>query len=144
MKKKPLSSVNSIFDESLLDNSSALNKAFSLQLACAKVGFDWDSLGPVSEKVTEELGEVLEEALQVKVDQARIADEIGDLLFAVVNLARHLDCDPQHALSLANQKFERRFRALEQKALQEDKPLIQMSLEEMDDLWKQVKIEQNN
>ncbi len=142
MKKQP--TLTSIFDQNSLDDSSSLNKAFSLQLACAKIGFDWDSLGPVSEKVTEELEEVLEEALQVSPDQSRIDDEIGDLLFAVVNLARHLDCDPQNALSLANQKFERRFRALELKAQQLDKPLTQMSLDEMDDLWKQVKVEQNN
>ncbi len=142
MKKQP--TLTSIFDQNPLDDASSLNKAFSLQLACAKIGFDWDSLGPVSEKVTEELEEVLEEALQVSPDQSRIDDEIGDLLFAVVNLARHLDCDPQNALSLANQKFERRFRALELKAQQLDKPLTQMSLDEMDDLWKQVKVEQNN
>ncbi len=142
MKKQP--TLTSIFDQNPLDDASSLNKAFSLQLACAKIGFDWDSLGPVSEKVTEELDEVLEEALQVSPDQSRIDDEIGDLLFAVVNLARHLDCDPQNALSLANQKFERRFRALELKAQQLDKPLTQMSLDEMDDLWKQVKVEQNN
>lgn len=144
MKKQSPSISNSIFDKTELDNFSALKKAFSLQLACAEVGFDWDSLGPVSEKVEEELAEVLEEALQVEVNQARVDEEIGDLFFAVVNLARHVGTDPEKALAYANQKFEQRFRAIEQKAEQKAKLLSQMSLEEMDDLWKQVKVEQNN
>lgn len=90
----------------------ALSRAAKLQKRAAQVGFDWPEALPVVDKVREELGEVLE-AMSENDPQA-IAEELGDLLFVVVNLARHLKVDPENALRAANGKFERRFRFIEQ------------------------------
>jgi len=128
---------------SVLDNipnaMPALTRALKIQKRCAHVGFDWATLGPVADKVTEELDEVLEEVRQVRPDPGRIAEELGDLLFASVNLVRHLKQDPEQVLRLANHKFERRFREVERRLREQGKPLEQCSLEEMDVVWHQVK-----
>lgn len=91
----------------------ALTRARKLQNRAARVGFDWNTPAPVVAKVREELAE-LEEAMAAEVaDQAHIAEEMGDVLFACTNLARHLGVDPEQALRDGNRKFERRFRGLE-------------------------------
>jgi MazG family protein len=117
--------------ESLLDGVPevlpALSRAHELQSRAATVGFDWPSLDGVVAKVHEELGEVLAEG-------ARRADEIGDLLFAVVNLARHLEVDPEQALRRAAARFERRFKTMEKAG-----SLSGLSLEEMDRRWEAAK-----
>ena len=117
----------------------ALGRAAKLQKRCAHFGFDWDSIGPVAEKVQEELEEVMEEALMVDTDQSRVDEEVGDLLFAVVNLARHLGTNPEMALRKANLKFENRFRKIEMKLRDNDKKLQESELDELENLWQEIK-----
>ncbi|MEC6798995.1 nucleoside triphosphate pyrophosphohydrolase [Photobacterium sp. S4TG1] len=130
-------------DDSLLANIPlalpALTRANKIQQRCASQGFDWDSLGPVVDKVTEELDEVMAEVIQTPQDQHKIAEEMGDLLFSVVNLSRHLEVKPEHALQQANKKFERRFRQVEKNVLEQGKSLDQCSLTELDLEWDRVK-----
>ncbi len=128
---------------SVLDNiprsMPALTRANKIQKRCSTVGFDWHTLGPVVDKIKEEIDEVLDEVHQVSPDQDRIEDEVGDLLFATVNLVRHLKHDPEQALRRANDKFERRFRLLEKHFLSQNKALDQCSLDEMEQIWQKVK-----
>ena len=111
--------------------------AFRLQERAAGVGFDWpDAKGPL-EKVKEELDEV--ERATGNVERATLEDELGDLLFAVVNLARKLAIDPRAALERANDKFQRRFEAVEQLAEQRGVEIGRAGLDELDKLWDEVK-----
>lgn len=115
----------------------ALSRAVKLQKRAAQVGFDWPEALPVVDKVREELDEVLE-AMSENDPQA-IAEEIGDLLFVVTNLARHLKVDPETALRSANGKFERRFRFIEQTLRAAGQPIENCSLEQLDALWGEAK-----
>ncbi|WCR43507.1 nucleoside triphosphate pyrophosphohydrolase [Stutzerimonas stutzeri] len=115
----------------------ALSRAAKLQKRAAQVGFDWPEALPVVDKVREELDEVLE-AMSENDPQA-IAEELGDLLFVVVNLARHLKVDPENALRAANGKFERRFRFIEQALREAGRPIESCDLEELDGLWGEAK-----
>ncbi|HET7791070.1 MAG TPA: nucleoside triphosphate pyrophosphohydrolase [Gemmatimonadales bacterium] len=114
-----------------------LLRAYRLQERAAGVGFDWpDAAGP-SAKVKEEMAELERETRDGKRD--RMEDEVGDLLFAVVNLARKLDIDPRAALEGANAKFERRFAGVERRAAARGVALGRASLEELDRLWAEEK-----
>ncbi|MGY4535497.1 ATP diphosphatase [Pseudomonas sp. TE3786] len=115
----------------------SLSRAAKLQKRAAQVGFDWPEALPVVDKVREELDEVLE-AMSAN-DQEAMAEEIGDLLFVVVNLARHLKADPETALRAANAKFERRFRFIEQVLREQGRDIQACSLEELDSIWGQAK-----
>lgn len=117
----------------------ALTRAAKLQRRAAQVGFDWDSLGPVVDKVVEELDEVLDEAHQADLQQHKLQEEVGDLLFSVVNLARHLEVDAEQALRQANQKFERRFAGVESHCQAVQISLAQASLAQLEQYWQQVK-----
>ncbi|PSJ39324.1 nucleoside triphosphate pyrophosphohydrolase [Zobellella taiwanensis] len=121
----------------------ALSRANKIQKRCAAVGFDWRELPPVVDKIREELDEVLEEVNQHERDPDRIADELGDLLFATVNLVRHLKQDPEAVLRRANDKFERRFRAVEQALRADGKDSRGCSLEELDSYWNRVKCQES-
>lgn len=114
-----------------------LVRAIKLQKRAARVGFDWDRLPPVLDKVREELAEVEAEAMSGDTD--RIEAELGDLLFAVANLARHQDVDPERALRHANAKFERRFRHIESTITARGMSLEDASLDVMESLWQDAK-----
>jgi MazG family protein len=113
----------------------ALLRALKLQKRAARVGFDWPEVSQVLDKIDEEVAELKEE-LAADAPPARLEDEIGDLLFVLVNLARHLEVDPEGALRHANQKFERRFRAVERAF---DQRLEGVSLEAMEAAWQAAK-----
>lgn len=115
----------------------ALSRSTKLQKRVAQVGFDWPDALSVVDKVREELDEVLEAMSQQ--DPALMAEELGDLLFSVTNLARHLKVDPESALRAANAKFETRFKQLEQLAGQTGLDLHKAHLEQLDALWAEVK-----
>ena len=121
----------------------ALSRARKIQHRVAKVGFDWAELEPVVAKIHEEIDEVLVEVNKQPTDadysKVKVQDEMGDLLFAVVNLARHLKVDPEQALRQANTKFERRFRGVEQYVADSGKAIEQHTLTELDRYWDQVK-----
>lgn len=120
----------------------ALSRSAKLQKRAAQVGFDWPDALPVLDKVREELDEVLEAMSEN--DPVAVADEIGDLLFSVVNLARHLKVDPETALRGANGKFERRFRFIEQALRDTHRPMEDCTLEELDALWGEAKRQEKN
>jgi ATP diphosphatase len=116
----------------------ALLAAYRLQERAAGVGFDWpDATGPLA-KVREELQEI-ESELDTGADPRRIADEIGDLLFSIVNLARKLGCDPRAALERANGKFAERFRKVEELAAERSIDVHTAGLEALDRLWDEAK-----
>jgi MazG family protein len=117
----------------------ALLRAEKLQKRAARVGFDWASIGPVIDKIEEEIGELRAELAAGKADAARTTDEIGDVLFAVANLARHCKVDPEAALRSTNDKFERRFHYVEKKLAEQGRKPAEASLEEMETLWQAAK-----
>lgn len=120
----------------------ALMRAEKFQKRAARVGFDWPSPAPVVDKVREELDEVVAEIDAD--DPERLEDEIGDLLFTCVNLARKLGVDSETALRRTNAKFERRFRAVEKYAAAADRALPDMTLDEMETLWKRAKVDERS
>jgi nucleoside triphosphate diphosphatase len=116
----------------------ALSEALKIQQRAAKVGFDWSSPDPILDKIDEEIVELREALLSG--DRARVADELGDLLFVVVNLGRHVDADPEMALRGTNTKFRRRFAHIETSLEQNGETLEQATLDRMEELWGQAKM----
>jgi len=119
----------------------ALLRAIKLQNRAARVGFDWPSPVPVLDKIEEEIAEFKVEVAEGQAPD-RMIDEFGDILFVYANLARHYKLDPEAALRQANAKFERRFRRVEALLAAAGKSPEASTLEEMDALWDQVKIEE--
>jgi len=117
----------------------ALLRAEKIQKRAARVGFDWKQTGPVIDKIEEELGELRAELAASDVDQARLTDELGDVLFAVANLARHCKIDPEAALRATNDKFERRFRHIERRLAEAGRKPADATLDEMEALWQEAK-----
>ncbi|WP_019529961.1 nucleoside triphosphate pyrophosphohydrolase [Dasania marina] len=115
----------------------ALNRAAKLQKRAAKVGFDWNDISKVIDKLHEELAE-LEQAQQGG-DKAEIESELGDILFCCVNLARHLQVNPESALRSTNRKFERRFAYIEQQLHSRQQAIADSSLELLESLWLEAK-----
>ncbi len=129
---------NAVIDESLLSDIPKvlpeLKRAQKMQKRVAKVGFDWENTHQVWDKIAEETQEVKQ--AEQENDKAHLEEEIGDLIFAVTNLARHHKIDSEIALRRANQKFEQRFRQLEKLA---EQPLKELTLDQMESLWDKVK-----
>lgn len=115
----------------------ALTRAWKLQARASTVGFDWKDARLVLDKIREETDEIAE-ALEGD-DKAAIAEEIGDLLFVVANLARHVDADPEACLAAASTKFERRFAGIEARLAENGRKPAEASLDELEALWQQVK-----
>ncbi len=142
-KNKSNTTAKSILD-SIPTGLPGLLRANKIQQQCAKVGFDWHELQSVADKVNEEVDEVLEEAFKNPINEEKLEEELGDLLFAVVNFSRHLEKNPEQALCKANDKFERRFRKLEANVAKKSKKIGQCSLSELDVEWEKVKQSERN
>ena len=115
----------------------ALIKADKIQHKAALVGFDWDNIEGVFEKIEEEYKELLDECKQGNIKY--IKEELGDLLFSIVNLARFLKIDSEEALNLTNHKFINRFEFMEQRAYELHRKFDNLTLDEMEELWKEAK-----
>jgi len=119
----------------------ALTRAVKIQNRAARVGFDWKTAPPILDKIEEEIGELRVE-LETGAPTERLEDELGDLLFAVANLARRLELDAETALRRATGKFERRFRRMEALLAARDEHMAGQDLEALDRLWNAVKAEE--
>ena len=128
---------DSILDDVPL-NFPSLLEALKLTKKAAKVGFDWENAGQIFEKLNEETGE-LKAAIDEN-DADKISEEIGDLLFVVVNLARKFEVEPETALKKTNRKFRQRFAFIEKELKKDAKTLEEATLEEMDALWNRAKM----
>jgi tetrapyrrole methylase family protein / MazG family protein len=135
-KEERQTAVNSLMD-SVTKGLPPLAKSHDIQKAAAKVGFDWPNSEPVWDKINEELKELQIEV--EKADKIAMEDELGDVLFSVVNLARKLAIDPLVALAHANEKFIDRFKKMEQQLKDQGRDMSPLTLEEWDQLWDQVK-----
>jgi ATP diphosphatase len=116
----------------------ALLRAVKLQKRASTVGFDWDSAPKVVEKIAEEAQEIVE-AQEAGAPLEKLEEEVGDLLFAVANLARHLKVDPEAALRTSNAKFVRRFKVIEDTLAARGQPIAKASLDEMEAIWQAAK-----
>ncbi|MFN2339997.1 MAG: nucleoside triphosphate pyrophosphohydrolase [Halanaerobium sp.] len=152
-EKEEKDQFNSLLDK-FNQGQSALNQAYDLQKIAAKVGFDWDDLKPVLDKIEEELGECKEiiganpdntlftsESLDSEAEE-ELESEIGDLLFAVVNLARFKNINPELALLKTILKFKNRFKYIEQRIVDEQAEFADYNLEELDKIWNEAKEEE--
>lgn len=119
----------------------AIQRAEKLQKRAATVGFDWPEPDQVLDKIEEEIGELREAMAQG--EHHRIEDELGDVMFAMVNLARHVNVKPELAVRSTNTKFERRFQFIESHLQLQGRSIEQASLEEMEALWQQAKSVEN-
>ena len=116
----------------------AMIKSHRIQDKARAVGFDWENREEVWEKVIEEINEVRHEVINGN-DKEKMEDEIGDLLFSIVNAARLYDIEPETALEKTNRKFIKRFTFLESQAIDNGRSLKEMSLEEMEKIWQEAK-----
>ena len=118
----------------------SLVKAYRVQDKVRGVGFDWDNAGQVWNKVQEELGELREELDAAQPDEGRVADEFGDVMFALINYARFVEVNPDEALERTTRRFMGRFQHLEEAVRADGKDLADMSLAEMDVYWERAKV----
>ncbi|WAM33511.1 nucleoside triphosphate pyrophosphohydrolase [Caldicellulosiruptor morganii] len=124
--------------QSIPKHLPALMRSYKVQEKAARVGFDWDNYKDALKKVYEELGE-FEENLSKNSGQEKLQEELGDILFAVVNVARFFNIDPEEALSKTVKKFITRFSYIEQQAEKQGKKLNEMTLKDMDKFWEEAK-----
>ena len=120
-------------------NLPALSQAAKIQKRCSHVGFDWDNIPDVFAKIEEEVQEVKDELTADTIDKEALAEELGDLMFAVVNLCRHAKEDPETLLRKANKKFTKRFVGVEKQVNQSGKSFTDHDLAELENYWQQVK-----
>ena len=127
--------------DSLMDdvpkNLPSLLRAKKLQKRAARVGFDWKDANKVIDKIEEELEELKIE--HSKNNKDKLAEEVGDILFTIVNLTRHYDLDPEDIMRRSNLKFEQRFKAMEKYAEQNDLELKGMSVDQLENVWQKIK-----
>ncbi len=146
-KIKQQEKINNPKPESVLDgipkSLPSILRAEKLQKLAAKVGFDWANVEDAKKKLHEEIDELYKEIQTEKQDMNKIEDELGDVLFSVINLSRFLKVSPEVALNRANLKFTSRFQFIEKEAKLENKNLEDMTLEEMDKLWDKAKLNEN-
>lgn len=135
-ERKQKHGMNSILDDIGI-NQPALNIAYKIGKRARSVGFDWNNVGGVIDKIEEEI-----EELKVAINsgnQSNIEEEAGDLLFSVVSLSRHTSIDPESALRKANKKFDQRFRSMERALKESNREFSHMTERELDKLWENVK-----
>jgi len=137
IKQQEKGKENRKYLESIPKNLPALFKAYKMTKKVAKVGFDWPDIANIFEKIEEELEE-FDEALS-KNNKKEIEEELGDVLFMFVNLARFLDINPEEALQKTNKKFEKRFNFIEEELKKRNLSFQDVNLEFMDNLWEQAK-----
>ncbi|ASG20709.1 nucleoside triphosphate pyrophosphohydrolase [Nitrospirillum viridazoti] len=125
--------------DGVISGLPALTRAVKLQKRAARVGFDWTQAKEILDKIEEEIGELRAEMEHAVPEKTRMQDELGDLVFALANLARHIDVDPETALRGTNAKFERRFRQIEAWLAEGGRGPGDATLEEMESLWQQAK-----
>lgn len=135
-------------EDSLLDGVSskapALMEAHQLSTKAARVGFDWEKIEDIFAKLEEEINELrsaieIHAASNTEADHTHVREELGDLLFAATNIARHLQVEPEAALKLTNRKFRQRFGYIEKKLLEMNQTFAATSLDEMESLWQEAK-----
>jgi len=133
--------------EGLPDSMPSLLTAYRMTQKVSGVGFDWPDAAAVFDKVDEELAELrleIEDGTARQVRQEAVSEEIGDLLFTIANLARHLEVDPEAALASSNRKFRRRFHAVEEELVKDRSGLADATTEEMEAAWQRVKSREKN
>ncbi len=119
----------------------AMIKAFRIQEKAAQVKFEWENTQQVWNKVEEEMMELKEVFTTPDYDKLRLEDEFGDLMFSMINLSRFIHVDPENALERTNKKFMHRFQYIEAKAKEQNRSLKEMTLQEMDALWNEAKLQ---
>lgn len=137
-KEKNLNSVSDSMQD-VPRSFPALLRAYKIQKKAAKTGFDWDDIKCVEEKIIEEMNEVKQASQKKEKNKNALQEELGDLLFSVVNYARFMEIDPELALDRANEKFIDRFKAMENIAKKSGVKIEEMDLEGMNRLWEKVK-----
>jgi MazG family protein len=147
-EKRAANNADAAKSTSILDGVStrvpALMEAHQLSTKAARVGFDWEKIEHIFAKMQEEISE-LRDAIKVhadsksEADHTRVREEIGDLLFAVTNIARHLQVEPEAALKLTNRKFRQRFSHIEDRLQARDQSFASTTLEELESLWQEAK-----
>jgi ATP diphosphatase len=125
-------------------NLPALSQAAKIQKRCSHVGFDWHDIKDVFAKIEEEVLEVKEELEVKKINQAALGEELGDLMFAVVNLCRHAKQDPETLLRRANHKFTKRFQGVESQVQSSGKNFSEHDLSQLEQYWQQVKVQEKS
>lgn len=125
-------------------NLPALSQAAKIQKRCSHVGFDWDDINDVFAKIEEEVVEVKEELEVENINEAALGEELGDLMFAVVNLCRHAKQDPETLLRRANQKFTKRFHGVEAQVRESGNDFSEHNIEQLEQYWQQVKIKEKS